>query len=315
MKKILVGFLLILFLLVASVFIFIPNSISINHSVVLNITQEALYRTLVNNKDWSHWWPGNSHTGNSINNTILEYKDHQYNITGRDFGQMLISISGTNFSAKTSLISIPLKADSLKLSWTSVIPTSYNPVKRLQVYLGFKQLDKNITAILEKMKAYFDNQQHTYGMQIHNELVEYPLLISTFVELKNYPSIDEVYAQIDKLQKHIDSQSGKSVGYPMLNIFQKDSATWVLKVAIPTDKELRSAGDISVKRMLGGGKILMTEIKGGPATIKNAHQQMEHYVNDHHYSTPAIPYESLVTDRRIQQDTAQWITRIYFPVI
>lgn len=315
MKKILVVFLLVMVLFVASVFIFIPNSISINNSVVLNITQEALYRTLVNNKDWSRWWPGNIHPADSINSATLEYNDNQYHVTGKDFGQMLISISGTNFSAKTSLISIPLKADSLKLSWNSVIPTSYNPVKRLQVYLGIKQLDKNITSILEKMKAHFDNQQHTYGIQIHNELVAYPLLISTSIELKNYPSIDEVYAQIDKLQKHIDHQSGKSVGYPMLNIIQKDSTTWVLKVAIPTDKELPSAGDIVVKRMLGGGKILMSEIKGGPATIKHAYQQMEHYVDDHHYSTPAIPYESLVTDRRIQKDTAQWITRIYFPIM
>jgi hypothetical protein len=63
------------------------------------------------------------------------------------------------------------------------------------------------------------------------------------------------------------------------------------------------------------GDILVTEVRGGPHHIKKGLQQLEYYLNDYQRTSPAIPFESLITDRSIQPDTAQWVTRIYYPVI
>jgi hypothetical protein len=67
--------------------------------------------------------------------------------------------------------------------------------------------------------------------------------------------------------------------------------------------------------MLGGGNILITEVKGGQNEITNAYKQIQNYVSDYNRSAPAIPFESLVTDRRKEPDSSKWITRIYYPVI
>ena len=67
--------------------------------------------------------------------------------------------------------------------------------------------------------------------------------------------------------------------------------------------------------MLGGGNILVTEVKGGKAEINKAYKQIMNYMADHSRTPPAIPFESLVTDRRNEPDSNKWITRIYYPVM
>jgi hypothetical protein len=44
-------------------------------------------------------------------------------------------------------------------------------------------------------------------------------------------------------------------------------------------------------------------------------QQLEYYLNEHRLRPPALPFQSLVTDRLVERDTTKWITRLYYPVI
>jgi hypothetical protein len=62
------------------------------------------------------------------------------------------------------------------------------------------------------------------------------------------------------------------------------------------------------------GKILVTEVKGGNYTTGEALKQLDIYLDDNHLSSPAIPFESLVTDRSQETDTAKWVTKIYYPI-
>jgi hypothetical protein len=63
------------------------------------------------------------------------------------------------------------------------------------------------------------------------------------------------------------------------------------------------------------GKILIGEVRGGDATTKNAFAEMHNYVVDHQMTSPAIPFISLVTDRKQEPDSSKWISRIYYPVM
>ena len=101
----------------------------------------------------------------------------------------------------------------------------------------------------------------------------------------------------------------------MLNILQQPEGGYLTRVALPVTRELPQQHDISFKRMLAGGNILITEVKGGPAQIEKASAQIENYIKDFKRMSPAIPFLSLVTDRRQQPDSTQWITRIYYPVM
>ena len=59
---------------------------------------------------------------------------------------------------------------------------------------------------------------------------------------------------------------------------------------------------------------LVAEIQGGPNKVENQLKEMENYVQDKNRNSPAIPFASLVTDRRKERDTLKWITNIYYPV-
>jgi hypothetical protein len=141
------------------------------------------------------------------------------------------------------------------------------------------------------------------------------ILISTYSHSKNYPSTNFIYGLIDQLKKYIASQSAKETGFPMLNINTTDSINYLTRVAIPVNRKLPSSGNISYKWMLSGGNILVTDVKGGPSSINNAFDQVENYVNDYHHFAPAIPFQSLITDRSKEPDTSKWITIIYYPVM
>ena len=101
----------------------------------------------------------------------------------------------------------------------------------------------------------------------------------------------------------------------MLNINSTDSSHYLVRVAIPVNKKLAGLGNISYKSMLGRGNILVTEVRGGNDEIVKAYKQIQNYIADHGRTPPAIPFESLVTDRREEQDSSKWITRIYYPVM
>lgn len=101
----------------------------------------------------------------------------------------------------------------------------------------------------------------------------------------------------------------------MLNVHKNGDSSYLVKVALPVDKQLKDAGDIQYRWMLKGGNILVTEIKGGPSKIEKAFTEMRNYVEDHQRIAPAIPFQSLVTDRREEPDTNKWITKLYWPVM
>jgi len=315
MKKWLIAILILLLLFIASIYLFVPNIISISQSIPINANKDGLYRNLSDERNWNQWWPADTALVKDSLYHFFSYNDYFYRIDNKAFSSFRISITNKNFIAITSLNLFDTRLDSVKLLWGARIPASYNPLRRLQVYFKSRNLNRDMKIILEKMQSFFSKTENVYGFDIKNASVVDTALISTFASSKGYPATEFVYGLIDQLKKYITAQSAKETGFPMLNISTADSINFLTKVAIPTDKELPSSGNISYKWMLGGGNILVTEVRGGPASITKAFQQVENYVNDHQHRSPAIPFQSLVTDRRLEPDTSKWITRIYYPIL
>jgi hypothetical protein len=103
-------------------------------------------------------------------------------------------------------------------------------------------------------------------------------------------------------------------GYPMLHSWMKDADHVETMVAIPTDRRLRENSRFFLRLMVPGN-ILVTEVKGGHAAIQNATGALENYIFDYQKLKMAIPFESLITERESEPDTAHWVTRVYFPIM
>ena len=311
MKKWFLLIIVLLLTLTVSVYLFIPNFVSISSSLPVNATRDGIYRNLQDEKNWNNWWPEKN---NNKTNQFF-YQGFQFSLDDRKVTSLIISVSKNNISAITSLDLISINKDSANLIWEGIVPTSYNPIKRLQKYFGAKQINRDIGMLLKNMRVFFSKPENIYGFTIRQEPVVDSILVSTFATSKGYPSTVFIYHLLDQLKEYIKNQSAKETGYPMLNINTEDSINYLTRVAIPVDKELKSSGNISYKHMLGRGKILVAEVKGGPGAINNAFYQMKNYVNDYQRIAPAIPFLSLVTDRMKEPDSSKWITRIYYPVM
>jgi hypothetical protein len=316
MKKWLLFSIALIVITIGLVYLFIPNFISFKSSVTLKANPLGVQRNLLEEVNWAGWWPKDASTvstGNSRKNYV--YDNYTYVIGEKRVSSILVNISNNDIKAITALNVLPIGYDSVGLSWDGVIATSYNPFRRLKIYFKSKEIQRDISEITDKMSTWFSKEENVYGFRIQNELVVDTTLISTYAPSENYPSTDFVYKLIDQLKNYIASQSAKETGAPMLNITHTDSVKYLVRVAIPVDKKLKPSGNISYRWMLGGGNIFTTEVKGGPYSVNRAIRQIENYMTEHRRMSPAIPFQSLITDRRAETDTSKWVTKIYYPVI
>lgn len=307
MKKIIIAA-VILLILTCSVYVFIPNIITLKNSVGIKTSQKGLHRMLLNRKSIKNWWPG------TTSNDSFYLNGNSYQIYNNSFSLLPVIIENKEVSIKSTLFLISPQTDSVSLEWVATTASSYNPLKRFSAYLKARQLSSEMNTILKKMQEYFAKPENIYGFDIKKELVVDANLISTSGLCKGYPSTEFTYSLISKLEGYANAQNTKITGYPMLNTEQTDSNDYFVRVALPLEKIIPSDEDIQQKRMLKNGNILVTEVKGGNLKAREAFDQIILYADDYNRTSPAIPFYSLVTDRTKEPDSTKWITKVYYPV-
>jgi len=316
MKKWLIGIVVFFMIATALTYLLIPNIIRFTGRLLITTSEQGFLRNIYDEKSWYKWWPGN-HTTKSDGTLVpvFSYNDFKYTINDEKISSLTLSISDRSNVGKSAITFITIKPDSITLFCETALPTSYNPINRLGYYFKSKRLKKDITDIMKAMQGFYSKAENIYGISIRQESVVDSILTFTYATSKEYPSTSFIYDLVDELKNYIKNQSANETGSPMLNVSNRDSSGYLVRVAIPVDKRLPSAGKISYKWMLGGGKILTTEIKGGIEATNKASAQMDNYVNDYHLSAPAIPFLSLITDRRKEPDSSKWVSKLYYPIM
>lgn len=313
MKKWLFGILFFALLVLASLYIFIPNIVTLKSNIGIKVTQQGLYRMLLDTNNVQKWWPGNESKSTTKDKFYLN--GYYYKIYSNNISLAPVTITNNETDLKTSLYIISLKTDSVQLAWVGSTVTSYNPVKRFFAWQKAKKINDDMNSILLKMQSFYSNEENIYGIKVEKALVIDAVLISTGANSNGYPDTKFIYTLIDKLRSHATANNAKETGFPMLNVDTKDSVTFNVRVALPINKALPNAGDITQKRMLADGNILVAQIKGGVATTTTAFEQIIQYSLDYQRVAPAIPFFSLITDRTKEPDSSKWITKVYCPVM
>ena len=300
--------------LVALIYFIIPNKIVIRKSVLLNAKQEAVFRALTDSKTWGKWWPSKD-TNIDSNSSIYSLDKKNFYLADVLTTSLIINVKTKNQLLKTSLDFMSVARDSILLNWNTELQTSYNPVKRIQNYLMAQEVNKDFNQLLNKIQTYYSKLENTYGIIIE----EVPVVDSSLIFISDsshgYPSSKFIYNLIDQLKKYSLEQGARQSGFPMLNVYTIDSISFLVKVALPVNKKLKDAGLIKYKWMLGGGKILISDVTGETSKVNYALKQLEYYLKDYNRVAPAIPFMSLITDRLVEKDSTKWKTRIYYPVI
>jgi hypothetical protein len=307
MKKIFFAILVLLILTFSVIQFIIPEKIRITGSNNIELSPLSLQRGITNQNNWKYWFQDELNSDTTTGNGIM-VTPVQKNISSI---KIKVRIKDASFTGTIGNLSAN---DEEKLFYSvEADQESTGPVSRIDQYLKARKVKRHLETVLKKMKSFLADNKNIYGFPLQMGKVKDSTLISAKINTSGYPETEEIYRLIDDLRKYIAQQNGIIRDSAMLNIFPLQGNEHQVMVAFPLLRDIPSTEKFTIKKMILGN-LLQTEVKGGPQTIQKGEQALQNFMNDYRRESPAIPFQSLVTDRRKVTDTSQWVTRLSYPV-
>lgn len=288
----------------------LPEKKETTRSVNIPAPSTAILRRIGQPGHMATWWPGQPSSDSGWG-----FGEGVYRFVEAYVGSITLSSRHGSLLTDISIGASGVATSNTVLTLESTTRLSSNPYARLWQYLSYGAIRKELDGLLDSLSGRLSNPDNLYGFHIERRKVTDGALVSLKQAFDHTPTTEEVYALIGRVRAHVAAKGAKETNFPMLNVYSEDGGkTHTAQVAIPTDRELPPEGPFLLKRMLPGGNILMAEVTGGPTSLEDCRQAVEDYVKDRNMMSPAIPFQSLVTDRMAVKDTSRWVTRVYYPV-
>ena len=314
MKKWLLILLAVLIIVIASIYIFIPARLSVTESVPVTATQEGAIRMFSQKQNWYKFWPHGSliKTDTSL---LFTSKGYNFRINRILLNGMEITIERNNDTIQSAMYILPYQVDSFRLQWTALFPSSNNPLKRIQNYIAYKNVEAALKDALYSIGATLSKVQTIYDIDIKKDKIPIQQVITTKRLFNTYPSTEAIYSMIDELRKYADQQGVKQIDQPIFNVWSTEESEFTTQVGLSIDKNIPGNDQYPAKWMMKGGNVLTAEVTGDNSKIEWAKSQVDQYIADNHRSIIAAPWQMFITDRRAEPDSTKWVTRLYYPVI
>lgn len=275
---------------------------------IINCPPSAANRIISNLKLWKSWWPGAI-----MNDSSLVFDQHEIHIN--NFLQ-----NGIN--GKSQINKIPISIDfqfiaapgnKVELTFSYELFYDSNPIKRAFQYIKNKSIHATLNSLTKAIILNLENVKIVYGFDIKEELVPNSSHISIKKELNRYPTTEDIYSLVDKLNSYIMEQKAKAINKPIYNTYLLDNSKYQLMVAIATDRALAGNELFQYKEMVKG-KIIIGHAIGSDSIINECQKQVRNFLNDYGKSSPAIQFNRLIINRRMEKDSSKWVTTINYPV-
>ncbi len=309
MKKWILILLAITAAVTISIFVFIPGDITVAGDKKANCPAASISRLFETTGALQKWWPGKI-----ISDPVYMYQNTQYTIPKSNSGTLSIRAVSGQLTLAGEITAIIVDRDTCAIEFRyRSLASGLNPIHKLNYYFKAIAIKKQLDSILTALKQFAEKNENIYGISILQAKVKDSTLISTSKTFNQYPANEEIAKLIDKLKTHIASNGGVEKDFPMLNINLTSENKYDVMVAIPLAKDIRANGDIIIKKMVLGN-ILEAKVTGGQSSILKGEAALKNFILDYNKASPAIPFQSLVTDRVKVKDTAQWVTYVKYPV-
>ncbi len=318
MRKAVIAVLGVFVLLTGSIYFFIPGKINITDYALANANSSGTYRVLSDTGEWTAWWPRDPQTDHSGNFKLppsFTLNNYSYIRSEKLYNAITISIHHRKIEFHSLLMIFELPGDSVLLQWKSTLNAGFNPVKRLLRYRQAVQIKKNMTIILKSLQSFLHKNENIYGYPISQVIVKDSFLVAIKKIFPHYPNTADVYALIGQLQIYNAGKGARPTNYPMLDVMPLGNNRFETRVAIPVDRPLKNNGGIIAKQLITRGKLVIATVTGGTYAINRAFIQLKAYTHDYKKIIVAIPFESLVTNRLQEPDSAKWVTKVCYPVM
>lgn len=314
MKKLFYGLLCLFILCIASVYIFIPDQIIVSSAEQVESSDRIISDYINNSSKRQQWWHKSlSQKPITPDSTNLDLNGYEYQFKPGNLGSTNVLIIKEDLKINSVIIWQSLAKSTYKITWRTVLQASKNPIERFLQYQKARQVKQNMNLILLNFLTFIAESKNVYQFNIERRMVKDTILVTSTMLSTSYPETARIYNLIDEVKSYAVKNGSKPVNVPMLNVSRDPKGDYLTMVAIPIDKNIKPGNSVKVKYMVAGN-ILVTEVKGGPGKVSQGFNQLKNYINDFRLMSPAIPFESLVTDRTKEPDTSKWITKIYYPI-
>jgi len=312
MKQRLVKLLLLSSIILIILYFLIPDKIKFREVIIIKVNQTVAGRFINDQNKWVNWWPGRNKQDTNRDAKYF-HNDFNYAVNRKMIHGDSVIIKSKSIHITSLLNIIPINSDSVAVQWRGLSESEINPAKRIKNYLKSIKNENSIEELLQSMKVFLEKKENVYGHFINQIQVSDTILVAKRYTSNSYPSTKEIYKLINTVRDYIYKAGVKETNYPMLHVTQ-NNIQFNTMVAIPVNTAITPNNEFLLKKMVPG-KILVTDVRGGIYTINQAQKQIELYMNEHLLIAPAIPFQSLITDRSKEADTTKWITKIYYPIM
>jgi hypothetical protein len=308
MKKTVLIILAAIVIIVALIYFIIPSTLTVSNQLTVEASDGVVAKFLVHQHRWEKWWPGTK-----VNEKQFAYEGVQFTINKTTNSGANVDLQQGNFKLDAD-ISYLAEDFAAKITLQAQRQSSLNPVKRVMDYFAARDLQNKTGLVLARFKTFLEDQKNAYGYKIYINKVTDPFLLTTTASAATYPDMQSIYSSIENLKKEAIAKGAKMTNFPMLNITQVGSKEYQISYAIPIDKKITPGKGSIINNLVMGGNLLIADVKGGPNTVNDAFEEVRIYMKDHKLIAPAMPFESMVTDRYLEKDTLKWVTKIYYPI-
>jgi len=291
-----------LLLLISCIYIFIPGELKVNALSLADCSSSGAFRSISESVGAKGWWPEGGMGGDTLRISAMAYPEMDVVLEGE--GRSIPgSLTVTSYHGR----------DSSAILWECRLVAGLNPLRRWMQYRGAVEVRRHMVRALDSLAVYLGKKEHVYGMDVMHAMAHDTALVVTNIVTTSYPSVTEIYIIIHKIRDYISREGSKETNYPMLHIQRRPDGQYESMIAVPSDRELKPQGALSSKHFVPW-KILVGEVKGGPYRAERAMDELMRYTSDYQLTLMAIPFQSLVTERDREPDSAKWVTRVVVPI-
>jgi len=309
MKKWFLGILLLLFVIIITLYALIPAKVVVSKAIAVSCAPDAAFRFISDPARVKRWWP----SMDFFADTSFIYKEDTFTVRDGFDHLVNIDIRGNGFALKSIVNILSLPSDTVVINWQCALNAGLNPFNRLKQYKQVVHIGTAMTEILQSYANYVNHKDNIYRYSMAVVSTMDTVLVATRFMDSVYPGTPQVYQKIDLLRKYALSHGAIVTGSPMLNVTRLDAKQLQIMIALPVNKDLPENNEFFRRRMVPG-HFLATEVTGGEGSVADAMQEVANYFADYKKTSMAIPFQYLITDRRVEKDTSAWKTRIYAPI-
>jgi hypothetical protein len=234
---------------------------------------------------WDAWWP--------------KREGCSYQVKGVYYNEVRLDLSCAGKGRINGAIKLaPLNGDSVLVVWEGSGPGRWAA---------------EVDTILGSFKAYVEDAKRLYGADFIRTMSNDSTLVTMTSFTAAYPSVGEVYARIDTLRSFAASHGAMAIDSPWLNVAKIEDGQFKWTVAIPVNKWIEKKGRVIPRRFVPY-KNLEGEVRGGVFTVERAMEQMQLFKFDYNIQIMGLPFQCLMTDRRLEPDTTKWVTKVCAPI-